>query len=157
MPKNKSLKDKILKVIKGEKLASLATIAGGRPACLQSGRPWVRYAVSHNDGLGLNLYICTYKDSRKAAQIKKNPNVHITIGGNMDNLEAPYVQIAAKARMRADAQVRKRFWREFMRKYYAGPDDPAYVVIEARPELIEYMSSETHTPQIYRIKRLSRR
>lgn len=144
-----NLKDKILKVIKGEKLASLATVAGGRP--------WVRYAVSHNDGLDLNLYICTYKDSRKIAQIKKNPNVHITIGGNMDNLEAPYVQIAARARVRLDAQIRKRFWHEFMRKYYTGPDDPAYVVIEARPEFIEYMSSETHTPLIYRMKRLSRR
>lgn len=144
-----NLKDKIIRVIKGEKLAALATIAGGRP--------WVRYAVSHNDGLDLNLYICTYKDSRKISQIKKNPNVHITIGGNMDNLEAPYVQITARARVRQDAQIRKRFWHEFMCKYYTGPDDPAYVVIEARPEFIEYMSSETHTPQIYRVKRLSRR
>jgi general stress protein 26 len=149
VPKDKSLKSKILNVMKGEKLASLATIA--------SGRPWVRYAVSHNDGTDLNLYICTYKDSRKVGQIKKNPNVHITIGGNMDNLEAPYVQIAARARVRADAQVRKRFWSEFMRKYYTGPDDPVYVVIEARPEFIEYMSSETHTPQTYRVKKLSRR
>lgn len=149
MPKNKSLKDRILKVMKGDQLAALATIAGGRP--------WVRYAVSHNDGLSLNLYICTYKDSRKVAQIKNNPNVHITIGGNMDNLDAPYVQIAARARVRQDAQIRKRFWCEFMRKYYSGPDDPNYVVIEARPEFIEYMSSETHTPQIYRVKRLSRR
>lgn len=147
--KNNSLKNKILKVIKGDQLAALATIA--------SGRPWVRYAVSHNDELDLNLYICTYKDSRKIAQIKKNPNVHITIGGNMDNLEAPYVQIAARARVRQDAQIRKRLWREFMRKYYTGPDDSAYVVIETRPEFIEYMSSETHTPQIYRVKRLSRR
>lgn len=151
MPKdrNNSLKNKILKVIKGDQLAALATIAGGRP--------WVRYAVSHNDGLSLSLYICTYRDSRKVAQIKKNPSVHITIGGNMDNLDAPYVQIAARARVRQDAKIRKRFWREFMRKYYSGPDDPAYVVIEARPEFIEYMSSETHTPQICRVKRLSRR
>ena len=141
MSKN-SLKDKILKVIKGIKLASLATISDGRP--------WVRYVVSHNKGANLNLYICTYKDSRKIRQIRKNPNVHITIGGDMDDLEAPFAQIAAKAKVRSDRAIRRKFWQEFMRKYYTGPDDPDYVVIEARPQLIEYMSSETHQPQIYR-------
>lgn len=139
----KSLKKKILKVIKGSKLASLATIAGGRP--------WVRYAVSHNQGAGLNLYICTYRDSRKVRQIQKNPNVHITIGGDMDNLKAPYVQVAAKARVRSDARIRKKLWHNLMKKYYTGPDDPNYVVIEAKPELIEYMSSEQRLPQIYRM------
>lgn len=140
---SKSLRDKILKVIKGKKLAALATIANGRP--------WVRYAVSHNDGLDLNLYICTYRDSRKVRQIQKNPNVHITIGGDMDNLKAPYVQVAAKAKVRSDATIRKKLWQEFMRKYYIGPNDPNYVVIEAKPELIEYMSSEQRLPQIYRM------
>ena len=139
----KSLKDKILKVIEGSKLASLATIARGKP--------WVRYVVAHNQGANLNLYICTYRDSRKIAQIKKNPNVHITIGGNMDNLEASFVQIAAYARVRSDAGIRKKCWQEFMRKYYSGPDDPKYVVIEIKPKVIEYMSSETHTSQIYKV------
>ena len=138
-----SLKDKILKVIEGSKLASLATIARGKP--------WVRYVISHNQGANLNLYICTYKDSRKVKQIKKNPDIHITIGGNMDNLEAPFVQIAAYAKVRSDAGIRKKCWQEFMRKYYSGPDDPNYVVIEAKPKIIEYMSFETHKPQIYKI------
>lgn len=137
------LRNKILKVIKGEKLASLATIA--------SSRPWVRYVISHNQGASLNLYICTYRDSRKVRQIQKNPNVHITIGGDMDNLKASYVQVAAKARVRSDARIRKKLWHNLMKKYYTGPDDPNYVVIEAKPELIEYMSSEQRLPQIYRM------
>lgn len=140
---DKSLKNKILKVIKGNKLSSLATIANGKP--------WVRYVVSRSEGL--TIYICTFKDSRKAAQIKKNPNVHITIGGSMENMEAPYVQIAASARVRSDAGIRKRLWMPFMKKYYTGVDDPRYVVIEAKPVLIEYMSAETHTAQIYKVSR----
>ena len=139
----KGLKKKILKVIKGSKLASLATIANGKP--------WVRYAVTR--GVGLTLYICTFKDSRKVKQIKKNPNVHLTIGGSMENMEAPYVQIAASARARSDAGIRKRLWMPFMKKYYTGVDDPRYVVIEARPVLIEYMSAETHTARIYKVSR----
>ncbi|OGX46649.1 MAG: hypothetical protein A2216_00410 [Omnitrophica WOR_2 bacterium RIFOXYA2_FULL_45_12] len=137
----KSLKKKILKVIEGSKLASLATIANGRP--------WVRYVVARSEGL--ILYICTFKDSRKVKQIKKNPNVHLTIGGSMENMEAPYVQITACARARSDAGIRKRLWMPFMRKYYTGVDDPQYVVIEAQPVLIEYMSTETHTAQIYKL------
>lgn len=135
------LRDKILKVIKGEKLASLATIADGRP--------WVRYVVSRSEGL--ILYICTFKDSRKVRQIQGNSNVHITIGGSMENMEAPYVQIAAWAKVRADAGIRKKLWVPFMKKYYTGVDDPQYVVIEVRPVLIEYMSAESHTPQIYKV------
>ena len=139
----KSLKKKILKVIEGSKLASLATIANGRP--------WVRYVVARSEGL--ILYICTFKDSRKVKQIKKNPNVHLTIGGSMENMEAPYVQITACARARSDAGIRKRLWMPFMRKYYTGVDDPQYVVIEVQPVLIEYMSTETHTPRIYKVSR----
>ena len=137
----KGLKNKILKVIKGSKLASLATVANGKP--------WVRYAVSRSEGL--TLYICTFKDSRKVEQIKKNPNVHITIGGSMENMEAPYVQIAAYAKVRSDAGIRKKLWVPFMKKYYTGVDDPQYVVIEVKPEFVEYMGTESHTPQIYKV------
>ena len=137
----KSLKKKILKVIEGSKLASLATIANGRP--------WVRYVVARSEGL--TIYICTFKDSRKVKQIKKNPKVHIIIGGSMENMEVPYVQIAACAKVRSDAGIRKRLWMPFMKKYYTGVDDPQYVVIEAQPVLIEYMSTETHTAQIYKL------
>ena len=139
----KSLKKKILKVIEGSKLASLATIANGRP--------WVRYVVARSEGL--TIYICTFKDSRKVKQIKKNPKVHIIIGGSMENMEAPYVQIAACANVRSDAGIRKRLWMPFMKKYYTGVDDPQYVVIEVQPVLIEYMSTETHTPRIYKVSR----
>ncbi len=140
---SKDLKNKILKVIKGSKLASLATIANGKP--------WVRYVVARSEGL--TLYICTFKDSRKVRQIEKNPNVHLTIGGSMENMEAPYVQIAASARARSDAGIRKRLWMPFMKKYYTGVDDPRYVVIEVKPVLIEYMSAETHTAEIYKLGR----
>ena len=140
---NKGLKNKILKVIRGSKLASLATVVNGKP--------WVRYVVARSEGL--TIYICTFKDSRKVKQIKKNPKVHIIIGGSMENMEVPYVQIAACAKVRSDAGIRKRLWMPFMKKYYTGVDDPQYVVIEVQPVLIEYMSTETHTPRIYRLRR----
>src|SRR3989338_8210309 len=138
---NSTLRSKILKVIKGSKLASLATVANGKP--------WVRYVVSRSKGL--MLYICTFKDSRKVNQIQKNPNVHLTIGGSMEHMDAPYVQIAAKAKIRSDAGIRKKLWLPFMGKYYTGVNDPKYVVLEVKPEFIEYMDSETHIAQIYKV------
>lgn len=136
----RDLKNKISNVIKGHKVASLATIANGKP--------WVRFVMCYSDGM--NLYICTYKDSRKAAQIKKNHNVHLVISKDVNNLEAPFVQIAGEARMRSDAKIRYKFWRDFMKKYYNGPDDPNYVVIEIKPRLIEYRSTETEQVQTYK-------
>jgi len=38
------------------------------------------------------------------------------------------------------------------KKYYSGPDDPEYVVIEVKPQIIEYMDSETHKPIIYKTR-----
>ncbi|HAH20284.1 MAG: hypothetical protein A2Y00_09495 [Omnitrophica WOR_2 bacterium GWF2_43_52] len=136
-----NLKKKILKVIQGSKLASLATISGGKP--------WVRYVVTRSEGLC--LYICTFKDARKLKQIQKNRNIHLTIGGSMEHMDAPYVQIAAKAKVRSDTGIRKKLWLPFMGKYYTGVNDPKYVVLEVKPEFIEYMDSETHIAQIYKV------
>ena len=139
--KRSNLRKKILKVIQGSKLASLATISDGKP--------WVRYVVARSEGL--TLYICTFKDARKLKQIQKNQNIHLTIGGSMEHMDAPYVQIAAKAKVRSDTGIRKKLWLPFMRKYYTGVDDPKYMVIEVKPEFIEYMDSETHIAQIYKV------
>jgi len=128
------------------KLAALATI--------KDKKPWVRFVVSYNDDL--NLYISTYASSRKVKQIKKNPNVHVTMGASLENLKAPYVQIAGCASIRNDAMIRRKCWHNYMKEYYSGPDDPAYVVIEVKPQLIEYMDSETHKPIIYKSEKVKK-
>lgn len=141
MVSKQELKNKILEVIEGRKLAALATIANGKP--------WVRFVMCYSEGL--NLYICTYKDSRKVIQIKNNPRVHITIGKDINNLEAAYVQVAGKAKVRRDSKIRKKYWCDFMKKYYTGPDDPNFVVLEVKPESIEYRSTELKEAQVYKI------
>jgi len=124
------------------KLASLATI--------KDKKPWVRFVVSYNDGL--ILYISTYASSRKVKEIENNPDVHVTIGGSLENLKAPYVQIAGCASIRNDVKIRRKCWHNYMKVYYSGPDDPEYAVIEVRPQIIEYMDSETHKPMIYKVR-----
>lgn len=134
------IKNKILEVIKGNKLAALATIANGKP--------WVRFAMCHSDGL--KLYICTYRDSRKVKQIKNNPNVHIAVMKDSNKIESAYVQIIGRSRIRSDYKIRKKYWQDFMKKYYSGINDPQYVVIEVKPQLIEYKDREIQQAQIYK-------
>ena len=90
------LKDKILEVIKGQKLASVATIAEESDQIF----PAVRYmrATGSED---LTLSAFTKIDTKKVSQIEKNPNVALMIASEGDPTR-PYVAI------RATAEVHKK-------------------------------------------------
>ncbi len=133
------LKQRILEVIAGRKLACLATLAGKKP--------WVRLVMCHSEGF--NIYICTFRNSRKVSQVIKDPDVHLAISRDINDFGAPYLQIAGRAKVRHDKKIRYKLWVDFMKKYYSGPDDPAYVVIEVKPELIEYQNTELGETQVY--------
>lgn len=138
---NKSqLKKMILSVLRGQKLICLAT--------LSNKKPWVRFVVSHNEGL--TLYVSSYLSSRKIKEIRKNPAVHAVVAKDISSMKTAYVQIAARARIRTDKSIRRKLWHPYMNKYYSGIDDPEYVVIEIRPQYIEYWDSEFTKPQIFK-------
>ena len=139
---NNALRDKILDVIKGAHLATLATVNDGKPAA--------RYMVIKQDD-GLNLYAVTYANSRKVRQISQNNNVYVLIGGEPKNYQAPYVNIQATAGVLSDAATRKRCWNETLKSYFSGPDDPNYVVIRIAPQFIEYMAPNAHCPETYTV------
>ncbi len=134
------LKNKIIEVIEQSNLGSVATITDGKP--------WVRYMVIHRDD-DLDLYTTTFVNSRKVAQIKENNNVHIAIGGDPKNWEAPYLNIQATAQVVTDSGTRKKCWSDMLKQFFSGPEDPNYAVIKIFPELIEYMSPGAHKPEIY--------
>lgn len=136
------LRNKILEVLKRNRLASLATI--------KDGKPWVRYMVMTNKGL--ELYATTFASSRKVKQIKANDNIHITIGGDPNNWKAPYLNIQAAAEVLTDIETKKEFWNDMLRQFFKGPDDPTYAVIRISPQLIEYTDAETHKTDVYEVK-----
>ncbi|MFH1622054.1 MAG: pyridoxamine 5'-phosphate oxidase family protein [Candidatus Omnitrophota bacterium] len=134
------LKKKIISVLSGQKLICLATI--------QNKKPWVRFVVSHNDEL--TLYVSSYLSSRKIKEIRKNPAVHVVVAKDISSFQTSYVQITARAKIRIDKSIRKKYWHPYMKKYYSGTDDPEYVVIEIKPQHIEYWESEFKQPQIFK-------
>ncbi|MDD1751678.1 MAG: pyridoxamine 5'-phosphate oxidase family protein [Methanotrichaceae archaeon] len=128
------LKDKILELIKGPRLAALATVAE------ESGQvfPAVRYmVVTGMDDLSLVAF--TSKKSRKISQIKKNSNVALTIRGEGD-YTTPYAIIKASSEIHEDPETKRKFWGPHLEKNVKNPEDPRYVVLRFVPSEIEYYS-----------------
>lgn len=86
---------------------------------------------------------------RKVAQIKKNNNIHITVGGDPKNWQVPYMNIQAEASVSTDLETKKKCWSDMLKQFFSGPEDPNYAVIKISPQVIEYMSPGAHEPEIY--------
>jgi general stress protein 26 len=126
------LEDKILKLIKGPKIAAVATVTEESKLFL----PRVRYMVTTGwDDLSLTAF--TAERSGKVQQIEKNPNVALTIREEGD-YSNPYVIIRASADIHRDAEAKRRFWGPHLQKNVKNPQDPRYVALRFVPLLIEH-------------------
>jgi len=136
------LKNKIIEVIDQSKLGSVATI--------KDDKPWVRYmAIQHDEDL--TLYTATFAGSRKVEQINKNNHVHVTIGGDSQNMQTAFVNIQANAQVLTDQEEKKKYWSEMLKNYFSGPEDPNYVLIKIVPEIVEYTAPGAHLPEVYKV------
>ena len=104
-----------------------------------TGKPWVRYVMARPDD-DLTLRIATSAGSRKVAQIRENPQVHVTCGvTDLPGAES-YLQIEATAEVSTDPAQKRAFWDDRLLSYFSGPDDEKFAVITVRPHRIELMS-----------------
>ena len=134
------LKDKITDGLKKLQLANLATITA-------DGVPWTRYVMISGDE-NLVLRSATLVSSRKAGQIRKNPEVHLTCGV-LDPMEMkPYYQIQGTAEIITDETERYAFWNPSLEPIFDGPDDPTYAVVVIKPYRIEICSPPNMTPEV---------
>src|SRR5512137_1067223 len=120
------LEKKIWASLGRPQLASLATVT-------QTGQPWVRYVTVYADA-GFRLRFCTDEGSRKVRHIRARPEVHLTCGNLQPPDDSAYLQIAGCAAVVIAAEEKRAFWREEWTRYFSGPDDPTYVIVEIRPE-----------------------
>ena len=135
------LREKIHALLKNPQLASLATVT-------EEGKPWVRYvmAVTSED---LTINFATFIKARKVAQIKKNPEIHLTCGCTDPNELKPYLQIQGKAELDTSQEIRYGFWNNSLEKIFEGPDDPNYGVIQVIPYRIEYCEPGKMEPEVW--------
>jgi general stress protein 26 len=130
------LKERILNKMTSPTMATLATLT-------EDGTPWVRYvSVTADEDMTIRLAISA--NSRKAAHIEQNPEVHMTLGVNDPRVRGPlpsYLQIQGRAEITDDPETKKAIWCDFLEKRFSGPDDPDYKVCKITPYRIEYCSS----------------
>jgi general stress protein 26 len=132
---------RILEILKELQLASLATVT-------EDGKPWTRYVIVLADE-ELTIRCATFVDARKVAQIKNNPEVHVTCGVTDPAVMAPYLQIAARARLATDQAERHGFWNPSLDPIFSGPDDPKYGVLVITPYRIEYCTPGSFVPEVW--------
>ena len=135
------LKDRIFDMGKDLQLFNLATIT-------LDGRPWVRYVVGKADK-DLVFRFCTHKESRKVGQIRKNPNVHISLGAASMETADHFLQVEGNAEISTDKVEREAFWFEALKNYFSGPDDPNYCIVIIRPSLIEFGTMGSMAPEVW--------
>jgi general stress protein 26 len=135
------LKERIMEVIRQPQLASLATVTEG-------GKPWVRYVtVTGSDDLALRF--SSFLKSRKVAQIRNNPEVHLTCGVTSPESADSYLQIQGRAEVTTDEGERKAYWKEELKRYFSGPEDPNYCIVRIKPYRIEYMAPGSMEPEVW--------
>lgn len=125
-----TLLTKIRALLKQPSVAVLATVT-------EEGRPWARYVMAMGDEKRIRF--STFTKSRKVAQVKKNPEVHITCGiRSLENM-SEYLQVQGRAKVVTDRKTLAAYWNPALAGYYTGPDDPNYCLMDVIPYRIEYM------------------
>ncbi|MEW5805093.1 MAG: pyridoxamine 5'-phosphate oxidase family protein [bacterium] len=135
------LKKKILAKAQGPVLAALATIT-------EDGKPWVRYITPWLDK-DLTIWDATFLNSRKVRQIRKNPEVHLTLGVSDATKAESYLQIQGRAEVLTDKTSKKKAWIDMYKVAFSGPDDPNYAVLKITPYRIEYQGMGMVPPEIW--------
>ncbi|UQZ34503.1 general stress protein [Paenibacillus sp. PK3_47] len=129
---NQQLEQTIIKVLDDNKFGSFGTIEAGN-------KPKVRYMAVFHDGL--SIYLATSRKTHKVEELKDNPNAFLLLGyeegGGKDVLE-----IEATVAVTKDEGLRSKVWNESLEKWFAGPDDPDYVILELTPSRIEYYGKD---------------
>jgi len=136
----RDLKKRMFEGLKPLQLANLATLT-------DEGQPWTRYVMVAGDD-GLVLRCATFLGSRKVAQIKKNPAVHVTCGV-LDPAEMkPYFQVQGNASVIVDEAERHAFWNPSLEPIFSGPDDPNYAIVIIKPRRIELCTPPEMVPEV---------
>ncbi|MCM3140228.1 pyridoxamine 5'-phosphate oxidase family protein [Bacillus safensis] len=130
------LKQKVINLLDEQKVGTLATV--------EQDKPHTRYMTFFHEGL--TLYTPTSKETHKADEIEKNPNVHILIGYSGEGFGDTYAEIAGTATLTDDSELIDRLWSDEMEKWFKGKDDPNLVILKIDPNSIRYMNEGSRTP-----------
>jgi general stress protein 26 len=135
------LKQRIFEAAKDMQLINFATIT-------EDGKPWVRYVMGKADK-DLVMRFCTHLESRKVSQVRKNPDVHISLGVSSLETAKNWLQLQGAAEVSTEKSERDSFWFDELNNYFSGPDDPSYCIMIVRPSRIEFGTMGSMAPEVW--------
>jgi general stress protein 26 len=134
-----ALKEKILEVVGGPHVAAVATVTMGMPA--------VRFMVL-NGFEDMTFVGATMKNTRKVAQLRKNPQAAISIWSGKE-FSDPYVVIEARGEVHEDVKTKKKYWNPMFEQYFKSVDNPDFVVLIFTAKEIEYHGPNMMEPETW--------
>ncbi|MED4599503.1 pyridoxamine 5'-phosphate oxidase family protein [Paenibacillus validus] len=137
MQQTELLEDQIAGVLAANRICSFGTVDGNKPMVRDM-------ALFHE---GLTLYLATNSKTDKVDELQNNPNVHVLVGYD-GKRSSDILQIQARAEICKDNALRERLWNESFKAWFQGPHDPDYVILEIKPERIEYNSANAE-PRVW--------
>jgi general stress protein 26 len=127
---SQELKKAIIDFIAGYPYANLITMG-------QDGTPRGRIMANLPIGEDMIIWYATGAQSRKVAEIQKNPAVSVFYYRPSDHSSVSAMGTAAIVK---DDQTRKKMWQDAWSAYC----DPAYCLIKITPKKIEYLDYPKH-------------
>ncbi|CAN7499363.1 pyridoxamine 5'-phosphate oxidase family protein [Peribacillus frigoritolerans] len=131
------IKEKVLNIIHDHKIGVLSSV--------ENNKPHSRYMTFFNDEL--TLYTPTSGKTEKIDEIEKNPNVHILIGYDNEGLGDSYLEISGTSKINDSQELKDKLWNESFEKWFEGPKDPNYLILQIKPESIRLMNNNGEPPQ----------
>ena len=102
----------------------------------ETGKPRARTMSPFTPEEDWTIWLGTFPTSRKAKQIKNNPNVVVFY---YDSKSFSYVNVSGTARLVNDPDLKAKYWKEGWKRFY--PDrDTDYILVEVTPERLEVCS-----------------
>jgi general stress protein 26 len=106
----------------------------------ETGKPRARTMSPFTPEEDWTIWLGTFPTSRKAQQIKNNPNVVVFY---YDSKSYSYVNVSGTARLVNDPNLKAKYWKDGWKRFY--PDrDKDYILVEVFPERLEVCSFKYH-------------
>ncbi len=130
-------REEAIDLIRDAGFGYLATTDGNQPRV----RPMMPFLTED----GRQLLVALLGRSRSIEQIKKNPHVELCF---VDR-KMWYCRIAGKAQISEDTKKKTILWDSIpmLKQYFAGPQDPNFILAEVDIESAEAMTPHQKTPE----------
>lgn len=126
------LKQKAINIISNHKIGVLSSV--------EDNKPHSRYMTFYHEDL--TLYTPTQMDTEKTDEIQKNPAVSVLLGYEDKGIDDAYIEISGTSSINQSQEIKAKFWDDNFNKWFDGPEDPNYALLQIQPEVVRILNNE---------------